>query len=158
VKAYLGALFIVVLGACSAPPGQPTPSSSAGVFAFGDASAAAELPAAPPGDPDDMRPGANGGVIFPPTSVRLEHGVPYRFNLGHCGLQSPVDLDGSFWDPVDLVGVGGQPIDPDTDPEMINATGGVVIVIADEAFFRTESGSVVTFIRHDGEKDFPPCM
>ena len=30
----------------------------------------------------------------------IEVGVPVPFTLGHCGLLSPVDLDGSFWEPV----------------------------------------------------------
>ena len=40
---------------------------------------------------------------------------------------------------------------------MINATAGVIVVIGDEARFRTESGSVIRFARHDGEKEFPGC-
>ena len=40
---------------------------------------------------------------------------------------------------------------------MINATGGVIVVIGDEMRFRTDSGSVVRFERHAGEKEFPGC-
>jgi hypothetical protein len=151
----LAVLAITGLAGCGAPA---APSESASTFAFGSRDDARELPAPAPGDPAEMRPGANGGVILDPTSVPIEHRQPYQFNLGHCGLSSPVDLDGSFWDEVELVDANGQPIDRQTDTEMINASTGVVIVIGDDAFFRTELGSVVTFRRHEGEKEFPPCM
>lgn len=40
---------------------------------------------------------------------------------------------------------------------MINATGGVIAIIGDEARFQTQSGSVVRFARHAGEKEFTSC-
>ena len=39
--------------------------------------------------------------MFDPISAPLDDAVAYRFGLGHCGLLSPVDVDGSFWDPID---------------------------------------------------------
>lgn len=98
--------------------------------------------------------------LFPngPFSAAIGDGIPYAFNLGHCGLQSPVDVDRSFWDPIDGVTPTGQPLDLETDNEMINATAGVIVVIDDEARFRTASGSVVRFARHSGDKEFPACM
>jgi hypothetical protein len=98
-----------------------------------------------------------GGVVFDPLSVALEDGIPYSFNLGHCGLHSPVDVDGSFWDPINGVMATGQPLDLQNDTEMINATAGVIVVIGDEARFRTETGSIVRFARHEGDKEFPGC-
>jgi hypothetical protein len=103
------------------------------------------------------RPGANGGIVMDPVSARLDHAAPYRFELGHCGLYSPVDLDGSFWDPLDGLTADGAELDLDGDAEMINATGGVAVVMGDEMRFRTASGSVVRFERHVGEKEFPGC-
>jgi hypothetical protein len=103
------------------------------------------------------RPGASGGTILEPVSAHLEPGIAYRFDLGHCGLLSPVDLDGSFWDPLDGTTSSGEPLDLAADPEMINAASGVVVVIGDEARFRTAGGSVVRFARHEGEKEFPGC-
>jgi hypothetical protein len=103
------------------------------------------------------RPGPNGGTLLDASSAPIEHSVAYRFALGHCGLASPIDLDGSFWDAIDGVTAGGTPLDLASDPEMINATGGVIAIIGDEARFQTESGSVVRFSRHPGEKEFPGC-
>lgn len=103
------------------------------------------------------RRGPGGGTILEPSSVPIEHGVAYEFNLGHCGLRSPVDVDGSFWDAVDGMASDGGPLDLDADAEMINATPGVIAVRGDEARFRTESGSVVRFERHAGDQEFPGC-
>lgn len=100
---------------------------------------------------------APANAPFGPSSARIEHAVPYTFSLGHCGLLSPVDVDGSFWNPVDGVTPAGQPLDLETDAEMINATAGVIVVIGDEARFRTETGSVIRFTRHEGDKEFPAC-
>ena len=94
---------------------------------------------------------------FSPSSASIEHAVPYTFSLGHCGLLSPVDVDGSFWDPIDGVTATGRPLDLQTDGEMINATAGVIVVIGDEARFRTATGSVIRFARHEGDKQFPAC-
>jgi hypothetical protein len=98
------------------------------------------------------------GPPFGPSSAAIEDGIPYSFNLGHCGLDSPVDVDGSFWDAIDGVTPAGRPLDLRTDNEMINATAGVIVVIDDEARFRTASGSVIRFARHEGDKEFPACM
>ena len=54
----------------------------------------------------------------------IRDGVAYTFSLGHCGLHSPVDVDGSYWDELDGVATNGARIDLDTDGEMINATIG----------------------------------
>ena len=102
-------------------------------------------------------PGPNGGTVFEPLSDAIEKGAPYRFSLGHCGLSSPIDVDGSFWDPIDGVSASGAELDLANDAEMINATSGVILVIGDEMRFRTASGSVVRFRRHDGAKEFAAC-
>lgn len=145
----IGLVGLLVLGACAAPAASE-PSDEWTITG-------------PPRDlPPDLertegRPGPGGGTIFEPSTVRIEQGVAYRFALAHCGLASPVDLDGSFWDPVDGATAGGQPLDLAGDPEMINATGGVIAVVGDEARFQTGSGAVVRFARHFGEKGFPGC-
>ena len=115
-----------------------------------------ELP--PAGNAPEGREGPDGGIIFGPASAPIRDGVAYRFTLGHCGLHSPVDVDGSFWDAVAGLTAVGDPLDLDNDGEMINATSGLIVVIGDELRFRTESGSVVRFSRHEGEKQFGMCM
>ena len=93
-----------------------------------------------------------------PLAGPVEHGVAYRFTLGHCGLHSPIEVDGSYWDEVDGQDRTGAPLDLETDGEMINATAGVIVVIGDEMRFRTDGGSIVRFSRHADAKEFPPCM
>jgi hypothetical protein len=105
----------------------------------------------------DGEPGPNGGTVFEPLSDAIEEGAPYRFSLGHCGLNSPIDVDGSFWNAIEGVTATGAELDLATNGEMINATSGILVVIGDEARFRTGSGSVVRLERHQGRKEFPGC-
>jgi len=141
-------LLALVLAACSA---DETPSGFEGV----PISNPRDLPAT--GDFVVARPGPNGGSLLDPLSGPIDEAVAYRLSLGHCGLLSPIDVDGSFWDPLDGTGPSGAELDLDSDGEMINATGGVIVVIGDEMRFRTDSGSVVRFERHPGEKEYPGC-
>ncbi len=147
------ALLVTVLAAgCGA---APRPSTTGLRFEEVSAADAREMP--PAVGQREGRPGPDGGTILVATSALIDAGVPYRFSLGHCGLFSPVDVDGAFWDAIDGVSSSGGAVDLDSDGEMINATPGVIVVIGDEARFRTESGSVIRFRRHDGEKEFPGC-
>lgn len=130
----------LVLAACAA---EAAPGGFEGVSTTDPR----DLPANPPFGAGTR--GADGGTIFDPVSEPIDEGVAYRFSLGHCGLFSPIDVDGSFWDSLDGTF--------ETDGEMINATSGVIVVIGDEMRFRTDSGSVVRFERHAGEKEFPGC-
>ena len=102
-------------------------------------------------------PDRTAGTLSTRSPGRSRRRVAYRFSLGHCGLLSPIDVDGSFWDPLDGTTPTGAELDLESDGEMINATGGVIVVIGDEMRFRTDSGSVVRFERHPGEKEFPGC-
>ena len=153
-------LFAVVVllasAACAGDVDRTDPPLSSDPFEDVPTGDAREIP--PGGPPGESRIGPTGGLTFDPTSARLEHGVPYRFSLQHCGLHSPVDVDGSFWDAIDGVTPNGRRIDLESDGEMINSTPGVIVVIGDEARFLTESGSVIRFARHEGDKEFPGCM
>ena len=102
-------------------------------------------------------PGPKGGTILEPASRPVADGQSYAFSLGHCGLASPVDIDGSFWNATEGRREDGAPMNLDADPEAINATAGVIALVGDEARFRTESGGVIRFARHPGEKEFPGC-
>ena len=100
-------------------------------------------------------------VSIPPTSEPgLEVGVPYPFSLGHCGLLSEIDLDGSLWQPVGGVSPSGGAIESDEDiGELINATEGVFTMIdTDVAEFRTVGGSLIELLRAPGALDYPLCM
>jgi len=143
IRTVLAMSVLLAGAACSADPDPTDPFDDVGI---GDARPM------PPNGP------VSSGPPFGPSSAAIEHGIPYTFNLGHCGLQSPVDVDGGFWDPIEGVTPAGQPLDLGTDAEMINATAGVIVVIDDEARFRTASGSVIRFARHEGDMEFPACM
>lgn len=149
---FLVLLVALTTAACAAE----TPSLNPDPFEGISATDPLELP--PPGDAPEGRQGPDGGIIRRPASAPIREGVAYRFTLAHCGLHSPVDVDGSFWDAVDGLTSAGDRLDLDNDGEMINATSGVIVVIGDELRFRTEGGSVVRFSRHDGEKEFPICL
>ncbi len=98
----LALLFLavgVMLGACSA---DALPTESAPSFAGISTSNPRDLPLNFESR-EEGRPGPNGGTMFDPISAPIDDEVAYRFDLGHCGLLSPVDLDGSFWDPLDGV-------------------------------------------------------
>lgn len=152
-SAWTAAILIVVVVAtgCGAEVAAQTPG------AFEAVSADAPRPLPSPDRVSPGRPGEAGGTVLEPVSPPIEHRTAYLFVLGHCGLLSPIDVDGSLWDAVDGVTAGGGPLDLEADVEMINGTPGVLVVIGDEARFRTEGGSVLRLARHDGRKEFPGC-
>jgi hypothetical protein len=104
-----------------------------------------------PGDPSiELRPQSPGG--------ELELGVERNFVLGHCGLASPVDLDGSLWDPIGGDnGVGGE-LNEGQRGELINATPTVVMLIEEDRLeMLTPLGAVITLARHDGPRGYFGC-
>ena len=149
--ARLVVMLALAGAACASEAPMPEPPSFESVSTSG----ATEMP--PSGPLAEGRPGEAGGTILVPVSAPIAPATAYRFSLGHCGLSSPIDVDGSFWDPAEGLTAGGGPLDLESDGEMINATAGFFVVIGDEARFRTGSGSVLTLERHDGEKEFPGC-
>jgi hypothetical protein len=112
--------------------------------------------------PADLRL-PQGEFTVRPESVRglaMSTIVPY--DLGHCGIYSPVDLDGSLWEPVAGTDGAGGPIDLDAEVgQLINGTPGeVLLVAADRLDWRATQGSrvVVVFRRLPGERAYPGCM
>jgi hypothetical protein len=70
------------------------------------------------------------------------------FTLGHCGVSSPIDIDGSFWDAYGAI---------DTRGALLNASEGQFRRLGpDEAEFVTV-GSRVSLRRHAGAKSPPGC-
>jgi hypothetical protein len=150
-SASIPVVLALAVAACATAAPPPEPPS----FETVSTSGAADMP---PGGPfAEGRPGEAGGTILVPVSASIAPATAYRFSLGHCGLFSPIDVDGSFWDPIDGLTAGGEPLDLEGSSEMITATAGFFVVIGDEARFRTESGSVLTLERHEGEKELPGC-
>ena len=100
-------------------------------------------------------------VSLEPTSEpALGVGATIPFTLEHCGLLSPVDVDGSHWQPVGGVDAMGGPVDSDDEiGELINATSGeLTLVDEDTATFTTSIGSVIHLERAPGALDYPLCM
>jgi hypothetical protein len=110
--------------------------------------------------PGVVEPAGGDIMLSARTSRTAEPGKPYAYQLGHCGIGSPIDFDGSLWDQV-----GGQnghdgPVLPDGDQagELVNSSSGSMMLVGvDDAIYRTRSGLVVGLRRHDGPKGFPGC-
>lgn len=91
------------------------------------------------------------GVVVAPTSPPVAMSGPAEFALGHCGLWSGIDFDGSWWDPVGPIGFDSG--------EAINATAGVIVLLdPDHATFSSPGGLVVQLLRRPGERWLPFCQ
>jgi hypothetical protein len=91
------------------------------------------------------------GIAVPPASPPDGIAGPREFTLGHCGVFSGIDVDGSYWD---LVG----PISFDSG-EAINATTGILnLTDPNHGTFSAPGGFSVQLIRHVGPKLLPMCM
>lgn len=138
-----------------APTPSPTPNAPPTPAFTGDPFAGA-LPL-----PADLRLGRGDIMVTPSSEPGLATGATMPYDLGHCGLYSPVDLDGSLWEPVGGVDRQGGPIDTDAEiGDLINGTTGeVMLVTAERLDWRaTSSGVVVVFRRLPGARDYPICM
>lgn len=88
-------------------------------------------------------------VAVQPSSLRLAASV-VPFSLGHCGIWSGIDVDGSFWDPVGFVN--------SAHPDVINsAPGTFALTSATTATLRTNGGLTVQLARHPGPKYLQGC-
>jgi len=88
----------------------------------------------------------------------LEVGIARDLTLGHCGLISPIDMDGSLWDPIGGHDGSGGGLTEDQLGELINATPVVVVLIdSDTAVLRTPLSAVITVARHDGPRPYGLC-
>jgi hypothetical protein len=91
------------------------------------------------------------GVSVAPTSSPVTGPGPFAFALGHCGIFSGIDLDGSWWDPV-----GNVPLE---SGEAVNATAGsVVLSDPTHGVFSTPAGFTIQLQRHAGSRLLPFCM
>ena len=90
--------------------------------------------------------------VSPPEE--LEVGVAVDYTLGHCGLGTPIDVDGSLWDPI---GSSDALTEPQAG-ELINGTPVVIVLISEDTMqLMTPLGAVVTLARHDGERRYSLC-
>ena len=97
-------------------------------------------------------PGEFFGVAIAPSSTAGQLGadaIPY--SLGHCGLMSGVDVDGSWWDPVGFVNI-------DHSDAINSANGTFAPSDPNHATFTSDGGLSVNVVRRVGEKYLPGCM
>ena len=95
-------------------------------------------------------------AVTPPDELTV--GEARNYVLEHCGLVSPVDIDGSFWDPVGGHNGRGGPLTDDQIGDLVNATPTVVILIDEETMeMQTRHGAVITLIRHEGPRRYLFC-
>jgi hypothetical protein len=147
------------------PLGTPSPSAPA-----------ASLPsmASPTPDPEASQPPtplalpaeftrepkAPHGFAYNATSKQgsLAIGGTKNIKLGLCGLNSPVDVDGSVWDPT--YGDDGQGAAL-TDDQLndLRADNRVTLTKLDDNTLQmvTKHGATVTLVRHDGTRRYPTC-
>jgi hypothetical protein len=74
---------------------------------------------------------------------------PFAFTLGHCGIWSGIDADGSFWDPI------GQ-VDRE-NPDTINSAAGVMVISTEESATLQTARLRLELVRHQGLKYLPAC-
>ena len=88
-------------------------------------------------------------TLLPLSPTGAAIGVGYYYETPHCGILSPIDVDGSFWD---AVGTGSPSVIFDGLP------GTFRLDSANEATFTTTSGEVLHLTRHFGAKEFHFCQ
>ena len=143
-------LLVVLLGAgCG---GEPPPTSQP-TF---DTSAFLPLPQTVSGIP---RPDVPSTILEPATvRGRLAPGVVHQVELGHCGLASPLDVDGSLWTPLGGHDGAGRPLTEEQRIELINAGRvGFVLVGPDTALLTTRLGAIVLLARSPGPRAYALC-
>ena len=90
-------------------------------------------------------------VRVAPQSAPQALAGPIAFSLGHCGVGSGIDVDGSWWDPIGFV-------DADHGDGINAADGTFVPTDQSHATFTSKGGFTVNLLRRVGEKHLPLCM
>jgi hypothetical protein len=92
--------------------------------------------------------GPNSVTLLPISPTGAVVGTDYGYDMPHCGINSPIDVDGSFWD---AVGVPPDSVDFDGQP------GTFRLVSPTEATFTASDGKILQLVRHSGAKEFRFC-
>lgn len=132
-------VWAFVLASCS-----PSPVSSPVVWGDRVPTAAPEVVAK---QPAVARRGTFTLQPISPTGAAV--GMAYGYEMPHCGINSPIDVDGSFWDPV---GIAPGSVDFDGHQGTFRLTS------HDAAQFTRSDGQVLKLIRHEGAKAFRGCQ
>ena len=137
----LSALLSIVLSAC-ATLSSPTPAP----VEWG-ASVPEAAPEAIAAQPVRAR-GPNSITLLPISPTGASVGVDYGYAMPHCGIRSPIDVDGSFWDSVDA---------PATSVDFDGRPGSFRLTSPTEATFTASDGTLLRLVRHLGPKEFGFC-
>ncbi len=82
------------------------------------------------------------------SAAGLKVGQSIEYQLAHCGVMSPIDVDGSLWDPRTGHDGRGRALHEGQLTELVNGTRGTFTLRAlDLAEFRTPRGAVVQLHR-----------
>lgn len=139
-----GLIGLLLLVACAAP--SPTPTLQATLRPLPE-----DLSGVPqPGFSTTLQPHSEPGTVPPGAEVGI--------HLGHCGLSSPIDLDGSLWDPIAGDDGQGGPLTGGQRGELINATLVTLMMLEpDRAQLQTPLGALITLVRHHGARAYNIC-
>jgi len=141
MRAAVLAMIVVIVSGCSLLP-APTPSATTWLDRVPEP--APEVIAAQP----VAARGPNSITLLPISPRGAVVGVEYTYDMPHCGINSPIDVDGSFWD---AVGV------PPTSVEFDGQPGTFRLVSTTEANFTASNGQVLRLVRRAGAKEFRLC-
>jgi hypothetical protein len=135
------ATWICLVVACS-----PAPTQGPARVAWG-ARVPEPAPEAVPAQTVVAR-GPNSITLLPISPTGATVGVAYGYDMPHCGINSPIDVDGSFWDAVGI---------PRDAVEFDGAQGSFRLLTGNTAQFTRSDGRVLQLVRHAGPKAFPYC-
>ena len=136
MKALFSLACAAMVAGCSLLPSPP----------WGDRVATA-APAAVENQPVVAR-GPNSITLLPISPRGAVIGVLYAYEMPHCGVGSPIDVDGSFWDAAGVL----------ADPVAFDGQGGTFVLTApDRATFTRSVGQALELVRHSGAKEFLLC-
>jgi hypothetical protein len=92
---------------------------------------------------------SNTVTLRPISPTGATVGRSYAYDMPHCGIGSPIDVDGSFWDPATV------PADP---VAFDGLSGSFKLTAPDAATFTSSAGAVLQLTRHTGPKEFLFCF
>jgi hypothetical protein len=141
MRAAVLAVVVAIASGCSLLP-APTPATTAWRDRVPEA--APEVIAAQP----IVARGPNSITLLPISPTGAVVGNNYTYDMPHCGINSPIDVDGSFWDAV------GVPL---TSVDFDGQTGTFRLIAPTEATFTASDGKDLRLVRHSGAKEFRLC-
>lgn len=96
-----------------------------------------------------VQQGGDGVTLFPASPTGAIVGVDYGYQMPPCGIRGLIDVDGSFWDAIDV-----EPSSHDYGVD--NGTFRLISPI--RATFTTPDRLVLHLERHRGSKTFGYCL